>query len=89
MNAAPAALIATRRWIPAYVGIGSNLDDPAAQVERAVQALTKLPDSLLVTVSPRYRSQPLGDAAQPAFVKTPEDTTDEAFIEETDEADEV
>ena len=56
------------RWRPAYVGIGSNLSDPEHQVRRALAALAGLPDSRFVVASPLYRTQPLGDVVQPAFV---------------------
>lgn len=56
------------RWLPAYVGIGSNLANPESQVKRAFEALGRLPDSLLVATSPLYRTRPLGDVVQPAFV---------------------
>ncbi len=56
------------RWQPAYVGLGSNLDDPAAQIERATGALAELPGSRLVSHSPLYRSAPMGPADQPDFV---------------------
>jgi len=55
-------------WLPAYVGVGSNLDDPQAQVKRAVQALAHLPGSRLIVSSPLYRTQPFGEVVQPAFV---------------------
>ncbi|HEU4780171.1 MAG TPA: 2-amino-4-hydroxy-6-hydroxymethyldihydropteridine diphosphokinase [Steroidobacteraceae bacterium] len=55
-------------WLPAYVGVGSNLADPQAQVERALQALGRLPGSRLIATSPLYRTQPFGEVAQPAFV---------------------
>jgi len=56
------------RWLPAYVGVGSNLDEPAAQVQRAVAALADLPDTRLIVSSPLYRTRPFGDVVQPAFV---------------------
>lgn len=56
------------RWIPAYVALGSNLDDPSAQVLRAFDALAGLPGSRLVAKSSLYRSPPLGPVAQPDFV---------------------
>ena len=34
-----------RVWVPAYVGIGSNLDDPERQVLAALEALSGLPDT--------------------------------------------
>jgi 2-amino-4-hydroxy-6-hydroxymethyldihydropteridine diphosphokinase len=52
----------------AYVGIGSNLDDPRAQVLRAFDELDELPHTRLVKKSSLYRSAPVGHAAQPDFV---------------------
>lgn len=54
--------------MPAYVGLGSNLDDPGAQLNRALQALAGLPETLLVAVSGRYRNPPMGPADQPDFL---------------------
>jgi 2-amino-4-hydroxy-6-hydroxymethyldihydropteridine diphosphokinase len=59
---------ATTRWVPAYVALGSNLDDPPMQVERAFRALESLPDTRLVLRSRRYRSRPMGPVEQPDFV---------------------
>lgn len=56
------------RWTPAYVGLGSNLDEPVRQIEAGFAALATLPDTLLVACSRRYRSQPLGPQDQPDFV---------------------
>ena len=56
------------RWMPAYVALGSNLDDPRSQVERAVAALAGLPDTRLVLCSSLYRSRPFGPVDQPDFV---------------------
>jgi len=58
----------TARWFPAYVALGSNLDDPPAQVERAFTALAELRGSRLVARSSLYRSLPFGPVAQPDFV---------------------
>jgi 2-amino-4-hydroxy-6-hydroxymethyldihydropteridine diphosphokinase len=52
----------------AYVGIGSNLQDPVLQVESAFDELQKLPQTRLVNRSSLYRSRPMGYAAQPDFV---------------------
>ncbi|MEJ0087648.1 MAG: 2-amino-4-hydroxy-6-hydroxymethyldihydropteridine diphosphokinase [Pseudomonadota bacterium] len=68
MNAAVDCLDANPRWLPAYVGVGSNLDGPEAQVRRALQALGKLPGTRLVVSSPLYRTPPFGAVVQPAFV---------------------
>jgi 2-amino-4-hydroxy-6-hydroxymethyldihydropteridine diphosphokinase len=56
------------RWLPAYVGIGSNLADPNAQVRRAFEALARLPNTSLVARSALYRTAPFGDVVQPPFV---------------------
>jgi len=55
-------------WYPAYVGLGSNLDDPAAQVRQAFTALAALPQSRLLLRSSLYGSKPLGPVSQPDFV---------------------
>lgn len=60
-------MIATHWW-PAYVGVGSNLDGPEEQVDRAIDAMRRLPNSILVSESGRYRSAPLGPEDQPDFV---------------------
>ena len=49
---------------PAYIGIGSNLDQPRAQVERAFDHLADIPRSRLAARSSLYASAPLGYAAQ-------------------------
>jgi 2-amino-4-hydroxy-6-hydroxymethyldihydropteridine diphosphokinase len=55
-------------WHPAYVGIGSNLDEPAGQVRRALTAMAEVPQTRLVRQSSLFGSTPLGPAAQPDFV---------------------
>lgn len=52
----------------AYIGLGSNLQDPVAQVRRALQALDALPDSRLGPVSALYRSPPMGPPDQPDYI---------------------
>jgi 2-amino-4-hydroxy-6-hydroxymethyldihydropteridine diphosphokinase len=60
--------VTATHWTPAYVALGSNLDDPRAQVERGFAALGELPGARLVACSSLYRSPPLGPVAQPDFV---------------------
>jgi 2-amino-4-hydroxy-6-hydroxymethyldihydropteridine diphosphokinase len=55
-------------WVPAYVGVGSNLDDPVQQVMAALARLAQLADCRLVMCSPLYRSAPLGPQDQPHFI---------------------
>jgi 2-amino-4-hydroxy-6-hydroxymethyldihydropteridine diphosphokinase len=52
----------------AFVGVGANLGDPAAQVRAAIAALAALPDTRLVVASSLYRTAPVGYAEQPDFV---------------------
>lgn len=54
-------------WHPVYIGVGSNLDDPHAQVLRAFARLAELPRSKLILTSPIYRSHPFGPVDQPDF----------------------
>ena len=51
----------------AFVGLGSNLDDPAAQVRSAIAELARLAHTRVVGHSGVYRSKPVGYADQPAF----------------------
>jgi 2-amino-4-hydroxy-6-hydroxymethyldihydropteridine diphosphokinase len=52
----------------AYVGIGSNLDDPRTHVVKALDELDELPHTRLVKKSSLYKSEPIGYPAQPDFV---------------------
>jgi 2-amino-4-hydroxy-6-hydroxymethyldihydropteridine diphosphokinase len=52
----------------AYIGIGSNLDDPVSQVQEALEELDGIPDSVLVSQSSLYASKPMGPADQPDYV---------------------
>jgi len=52
----------------AAVGIGSNLEDPEAQVRSALQALETLPGCQLVSASSLYRSAPMGPQDQPDYI---------------------
>ncbi len=57
--------------VDAYIGLGSNIDQPAARLERAAASMDRLPRSRLRAVSTLYRNPPLpapGVAQQPAFI---------------------
>lgn len=54
--------------IVAYIALGANLGDPAAQVETACGELARLPETRLTTRSALYLSKPVGYADQPDFV---------------------
>ena len=52
----------------AYIGIGSNLDNPVVQVQEAIEELGAIPDSILIARSSLYSSTPMGAASQPDYV---------------------
>jgi 2-amino-4-hydroxy-6-hydroxymethyldihydropteridine diphosphokinase len=54
--------------IAAYVGLGSNLDEPYAQVMRAFGEIAALRQTRLAARSPLYRSVPLDAPDQPEYV---------------------
>lgn len=51
----------------AYVGLGSNLEDPLAQVLRAFDELADIPNTSMLTRSAIYSSQAVGPA-QPDYI---------------------
>ena len=54
--------------ITAYIGLGSNLAEPLAQVEDAARELAALAGCQLLALSPRYRSAPMGPTDQPDYI---------------------
>lgn len=50
----------------AYIGVGSNMDDPVRQVRKAIDALGAL--GTVALVSSLYRTAPWGKTDQPEFV---------------------
>ncbi len=57
-----------RAPVAAYIGIGSNLDDPERQVRIAFEMLNDLPGCRVARQSSLYRSAPFGPVDQPDFV---------------------
>ena len=55
-------------WVRAYIGLGSNLNNPAEQINKAVEALNNLPKSQLKKVSQLYPNPPMGPQDQPDFI---------------------
>lgn len=62
------ASTAAALWYPAYVALGSNLDQPVTQIERAFAVLASLQHCRLIARSRLYRTQPLGPQDQPEFI---------------------
>lgn len=58
----------TEHWYPAYVGLGSNLQEPTRQLENAFELLAEIPATRLIRKSSLYRSAPFGGVQQPDFV---------------------
>ncbi len=52
----------------AYIGLGSNLNNPSVQLHLALRALSILPSTRLQKVSKFYRTRPLGRAWQPGYL---------------------
>ena len=60
--------VAQTVWQPAYIGLGSNLNDPRAQILAAVEKLRALPTTRVVALSKLYCSIPFGPVKQGDFV---------------------
>ncbi|WP_421856831.1 2-amino-4-hydroxy-6-hydroxymethyldihydropteridine diphosphokinase [Marinomonas sp.] len=52
----------------AYIGLGSNLENPVAQLDRAIDALKKHDDLKNLRVSSIYGSKPVGPQDQPDYI---------------------
>jgi|SRR5699024_1478595 len=52
----------------AFIGLGSNLENPAEQLRKALQALHQLPTTQLLLSSSLYSSAPIGPQDQPTFI---------------------
>ncbi len=55
-------------WVPAYIGVGSNLGDSVARVRAAFESLAKLAGCRLVARSRLYRTRPFGPVQQGDFI---------------------
>ncbi|MEH6543444.1 MAG: 2-amino-4-hydroxy-6-hydroxymethyldihydropteridine diphosphokinase [Porticoccaceae bacterium] len=54
----------------AYIALGSNLDDPSAQIHRALAALAHLPQTELTDCAAWYRSAAVGPGTQADYINT-------------------
>ena len=52
----------------AFIGLGSNLEQPRSQLQRAFADLDQLPGTRLIAQSSLYRSAPVGYLDQPDFM---------------------
>jgi 2-amino-4-hydroxy-6-hydroxymethyldihydropteridine diphosphokinase len=51
-----------------YIGLGSNLDNPEAQLLKAIKSLKIIPDTAYLCNSSFYRSKPVGSQDQPDYI---------------------
>ncbi len=54
--------------VTAYIGLGSNLENPVEQVKTALRELANLPQTRLLLQSNLYQSTPMGPANQPDYI---------------------
>ncbi|HIB97910.1 2-amino-4-hydroxy-6-hydroxymethyldihydropteridine diphosphokinase [Candidatus Thioglobus sp.] len=52
----------------AYIGLGSNLNNPKQQIKTAVMALHNTKDVEVVNLSSLYQSPPVDDSKQPDYI---------------------
>ena len=57
-----------RQDVRAYIGLGSNITEPAAQVRSGVAALSRLAVTRVEACSSLYRTAPVGLREQPDFI---------------------
>ncbi len=51
-----------------FIGLGSNLDEPAIQIAKALKAIATMPETNNLVSSSFYRNPPMGPADQPDYV---------------------
>ena len=54
--------------VQAYIALGSNLDHPRSQLQRAVAALRDIPHTQLLATSPVYQNPAVGPGIQPDYL---------------------
>lgn len=68
IDADPALNNPASQTVRAYIGLGSNLENPINQVRNALLELQDLPQSRLIAQSSLYVSDPLGPHDQPDYI---------------------
>ena len=51
-----------------FIGLGSNLDEPLLQIQRAIASLKEISGTKFISVSNNYRSVPMGPQDQPDYI---------------------
>ena len=52
----------------AYIGLGSNLESPEDQIQNAIVAIGRIPDTKIIRLSSCYQSSPVGPQNQPDYI---------------------
>jgi len=52
----------------AFIGLGSNLEQPLAHIEQAAAALDGIENTSLIATSPLYQSKAIGPGEQPDYI---------------------
>ncbi len=52
----------------AYIGLGSNLENPQRQVEQAIVAIQQIPETTFTQQSPWYQSTAIGPGVQDDYI---------------------
>lgn len=52
----------------AYIGLGSNLSDPKAQIHQAIEQIKGIPNTTSTKISSLYFSRPMGPQDQPDYM---------------------
>lgn len=60
--------IKNNKFNSCYIGLGSNLESPIKQINKALTALNELPKSQLIVHSSLYLSKPMGPKDQNDFI---------------------
>ena len=55
-------------WVPAYIGVGSNLGDSRARVRAAFESLGSMHNTRFIAKSRLYRTRPFGPVEQGDFI---------------------
>ncbi|MBA3754875.1 MAG: 2-amino-4-hydroxy-6-hydroxymethyldihydropteridine diphosphokinase [Nitrosomonas sp.] len=58
----------SKKLSQASIALGSNLENPISQIQRAFEELKQLPGTHLISCSSLYKSAPVGRLDQPDFI---------------------
>lgn len=58
----------SKKPTPAFIALGSNLENPTSQIQQAFEELKQLPGTHLISCSSLYQSAPVGRLDQPDFI---------------------